>query len=75
MVIQAKMSQEHGPRKKKSRGVCLVLALDIKTDVSAAGFKDGNIAAHVAAGDHPGATDESRGDVGQDTASQVSQML
>ena len=46
----------------------LILALDVETDVSAAGLEDGNITAHVAARYDTGTTDESSGNVGQDTS-------
>jgi len=71
VVVKSKMTQEHGTAEEKSGGVGLVLALDIETDVTAAGLKDGDVAAHVAARNNTGTTDKGSGDVGQDTTVQV----
>lgn len=71
MVVQAEVAQEHGAAEQEGGGVGLVLALDVEADVAAAGLKDGDVAAHVAAGDDAGAADEGGGNVGQDAAVQV----
>ena len=65
------MAEKHGAAEEESGRVGLVLALDIETDVSAAGLEDGNVAAHVAAGNDTGTTDESSSNVGEDTAVEV----
>lgn len=71
MVIKTKVAEQHGAGEDQSAGVGLVLALDVETDVTAAGLEDSDITAHVAAGDDTGTTDKSGSDVGEDTAVQV----
>lgn len=71
MLVQAQVAQQHRAGQEQGSGVGLVLALDIQTDVSAAGLEDGNIAAHVAAGNQTGATDQGGTNVGQDATVQV----
>lgn len=71
MVVETKVPQEHGTGENHGSRVGLVLALDVETDVTAAGLEDGDLAAHVATGDDTGATDETGANVGQDTAVQV----
>lgn len=71
VVVKAKVSQEHAAAENHGSGVGLVLALDIQTDVTAAGLEDGNLTAHVAAGDDTGATDQGGANVGQDATVQV----
>ena len=71
VVIETKVPQQHGTTEKHSSGVGLVLALDVETDVSAAGLEDGDLATHVAAGDDTGATDEGGANVGQDATVQI----
>ena len=71
MVIQTQVAQKHGARQDHGAGVSLVLALDVKTDVTAAGLKDGNITTHVATGDDTGATNKGSADVGENTSVQV----
>lgn len=46
----------------------LVFALDIETDMSAAGLKHGNITSHVATGNHTRAANKGSGNVGEDTS-------
>ena len=71
MVIETEVAEEHGTAEEKSGRVGLVLALDIETDVTAAGLEDGDITAHVAAGNDTRATDEGSGDVGENTTVKV----
>lgn len=71
MVIETKVSQQHGARKQQSGWVSLVLALDIKTDMSASGFEDSDITTHVAARDNTRPTDQSSSNVGKDTTVKV----
>lgn len=71
MLVEAEVAQEHGAGQEQSGRVGLVLALDIETDVTATGLKDGNVATHVAAGHDTGATDKGGTNVGQDTTVQV----
>lgn len=71
MVVEAKVSQEHAAAENHGCGVGLVLALDVETDVTAAGLEDGNLTAHVAAGDDTGAANQGSTNVGQDAAVQV----
>ena len=71
MVIQTQVAEQHGTRQDQSAGIGLILALDVETDVTAAGLEDGDVTAHVAAGNDTGATDESGSDVGEDTTVQV----
>ena len=71
MVIETKVAEEHGTAEEESGRVGLVLALDIETDVTAAGLEDGDIAAHVAAGNDTGATDKGSGDVGKNATVKV----
>lgn len=71
MVVETNVAQHHGGGQDQSRGVGLVLALDVKTDVTASRLENGDVAAHVASGDDTGATDETSANVGQDTSVQV----
>lgn len=71
VVIETKVSKEHRARENHRAGVSLVLALDVKTNVTATGLENGNITAHVATRDQTGATDESSTDVGKDTTVEV----
>lgn len=71
MVVQAKVAEEHGTREDQGCWVSLVLTLDIKTNVTATGLKDGDISSHVASRNDSGATDQSSSNVGQDTTIQV----
>lgn len=71
VLIKAEVAEEHGSAEEESSGVGLVLALDVETNVSATGLEDGNVTAHVAAGDDTGTTDKSGSDVGEDTTVQV----
>ena len=67
MLIETKVSQKHGARKEKSSRVGLILALDIKTDVTATWLEDGHVTTHVAARYNTRATDQGRSNVCQDT--------
>lgn len=71
VVIEAKVTQEHGAGQDQGTGVGLVLALDIEADVTAARLEDGNVTAHVATGDDTGSTNESSAHVGQNTTVKV----
>jgi hypothetical protein len=65
------MSEHHGGGEDQSSGVGLILALDVKADVTATRLEDGDVAAHVASGDDTGSTNETSTNVGQDTSVQV----
>lgn len=71
MLVQSEVTQQHGTRENHCTGVGLVLALDIKTDVTAAGLKDSNITAHVAARHQTRAADERSTDVGENATVEV----
>lgn len=71
VVVEAEVAEHHAAGEDEGGGVGLVLALDVEADVAAAGLEDGDLAAHVAAGDDAGAADEAGADVGQDAAVQV----
>lgn len=71
VLVEAEMSEHENTGKKHGGGVGLVLALDIETNVTAAGLEESNVVTHVAAGDDTGATDESGTNVGEDGAVQV----
>lgn len=71
MVVETKVAEEHGAGQDQGGGVGLVLALDVETDVTATGLEDGDVAAHVAAGDDTGTTDEGGTNVGQNATVQV----
>ena len=71
MVIETNVTEHHGSGQDQSGGVGLVLALDVKTDVTASRLENGDVAAHVATGDDTRATDKTGTDVGQDTSVQV----
>lgn len=71
VVVKSDMSQKHTTTKNERSWVCLVLALNIKTNVSASWLKDGNLTSHVAAGNDTGSTNKTSSDVGQDTAVKV----
>jgi len=71
MVVETEVAEEHGAAEEESGRVGLILALDIQTDVSAAGLENGDITAHVAAGNDTGATDKSGGDVGENATVKV----
>lgn len=71
MLIKSEMTQQHRTRKDHGTGVGLILALDIETNVTAAGFKDSNITAHVAARNQTRTADERRADVGENATVEV----
>lgn len=71
MLIETEVSQQHAARQEHSSGVSLVLALDVKTDVTATGLENSDLAAHVAARDDTRATNKSGTNVGQDTTVKV----
>lgn len=71
MLVKTKVSQHHSAREQHGSWVSLVLALDIKTDVTASRLEDSDITAHVATWDDTGASDESSADVGQDATVKV----
>lgn len=71
VVVEAKVTQEHASRQNQCARVGLVLALDVKTDVTATGLENGNVTAHVAAGHDTGATNEGSANVGQNATVQV----
>lgn len=71
VVIETEVAEEHGTREEESGRVGLVLALDVETDVTAAGLENSNVTTHVGTRDNTGSTDKSSADVGQDTTVQV----
>lgn len=71
LVLQSKVTEEHGSRQQKSSGVSLVLAHDVLSDVTASGLKEGVLAAKVASWDDTGSTDERGTNVGDDVSVQV----
>jgi hypothetical protein len=71
VVIETNVTEHHGGGQDQSSGVGLVLALDVKTDVTASRLENSDVAAHVATGDDARATDETSTNVGQDTSVQV----
>lgn len=71
VVVEAKVAQEHASRQNQRARVCLVLALDIETDVTATGLEHGNVAAHVAAWHNTRATNKRGANVGQNATVQV----
>lgn len=71
VVVKTKVAQQHAAGQDHGGGVGLVLALDVETDVTATGLEDGDLTAHVAAGDDTGTTNQGGTDVGQDTTVQV----
>lgn len=71
MLIETKVSQQHAAGQKHGSGVGLVLALDVKTDVTATGLENGNLTAHVATRDNTGTTNKGSANVGQDTTVKV----
>jgi hypothetical protein len=71
MLVEAEMSEQHAAGQEHSSRVSLVLALDVKTDVTATGLKDGNLTTHVATRDNTGTTNKGSANVGQDTTVKV----
>ena len=71
MVIKTNVSQHHGSGQDQSSGVGLVLALDVKTNVTASRLENGNVAAHVATRHDTRAANETSTNVGKDTSVQV----
>jgi hypothetical protein len=71
VLIQAEVAQKHGAGKDHGARVSLVLALDIKADVTATGLKDSDVTTHVATGDETRSTNEGSTHVRQDTSVQV----
>jgi hypothetical protein len=71
VVIKTKVPQEHAAGEEESGGVGLVLALDVKTDVTAARLENGNIATHVATRDNTGTTDKGGTNVGENATVKV----
>lgn len=71
MVIETEVTKHHAAGKKESGGVGLVLALDVKTDVTAAGLEDGDLTAHVATRNDTGTTNETGTDVGENATVKV----
>jgi hypothetical protein len=71
MLVEAEMSEQHAAGQEHSSRVSLVLALDVKTDVTAAGLEDGDLTAHAATRDDTGTTNKGSANVGQDTAVKV----
>jgi hypothetical protein len=71
VVIETEVPEQHATREEQSGGVGLVLALDVKTDVTAARLEDSDLAAHVAARNDTRATDEGSTNVGENATVEV----
>jgi hypothetical protein len=71
MVIETEVAEQHGAAENHSSGVGLVLALDVKTDVTAAGFENSNIPTHVAARNNARAAYKGSANVGQNATVQI----
>lgn len=71
VVIKTNVSKEHASAQDQSSWVGLVLALDVETDVSAAGLENGDLTAHVAARNDTWATDQTGTDVGENASVKV----
>lgn len=71
VVVETQVTEQHRSRQDKGGGVSLVLALDVKADVTATGLENGNIATNVASRNNTGSTNKSSTNVGQDTTVQV----
>jgi len=71
VVIKTNVSQHHGSGQDQSSGVGLVLALDVKTNVTASRLENGNVAAHVATRHDTRAANETSTNVRKDTSVQV----
>ena len=71
VLIETQVSQHHASTEQQRSRVRLVFALDVKTDVSAAGLEHGDFTTHVAAGDDTGSADETGTDVGENTTVEV----
>lgn len=71
MAIEPEVTEHHAGAQQQRTRVGLVLALDIKTDVSATRLEHGHLPAHVASGHDSRAADQSGSDVGHDAAVQV----
>jgi hypothetical protein len=64
MLVETEMSQKHRSGENHSCRIGLVLALDIKTNVTAPRLKDGYIAAHVAARNDTRSSNKRSSDIG-----------
>jgi len=71
VVVEAKMSQKHAAAENEGGGVGLVLALDVKTDVTASWLEYSDITTHVATWDDTRTSDQSSANVGENTTVQV----
>jgi hypothetical protein len=71
VVVKTNVTQHHSSGQDQSSGVGLVLALDVKTDVTASRLKDGDVAAHVASGNDSRSSDKASSNVGENTSVQV----
>lgn len=71
MVVKPHVTQQHTAAQNQRCGVGLILAPDVKSDVTAAWFEYCYFATHIAAWHKPRPTDQTGADVGQDTAVQV----
>ena len=71
MVVESEMAEKHRTRQNHSARVGLILAFDIKTNVTAARLENSNISSHVASGNNAGSTNEGSANVGKNTTVQV----
>jgi hypothetical protein len=71
MLIETEVSQQHAAGQEHSSRVSLVLALDVKADVTATGLENSDLTAHVATGDDTRATNKSGTNVGQNATVKV----
>lgn len=71
MLIKTQVAKEHRTRQDHGSRISLILALDIKTDVTATRLENGNVTTDIAAGNNTGPTDERSTDIREDTTVQV----
>lgn len=71
VVIETKVTKQHGTGKDHGTGVGLVLTLDVQANVTATRLENSGVTAHVAARNQTGTTDKSGSDVGQNATVQV----
>lgn len=67
VLIQTKMSQQHGTREHECSWVGLVLAFDVETDVTAAWLEDSNVSTHIASWNHTWTSDKGCSDICENT--------
>lgn len=71
VVVETKVTEHHAGTEDERSRVGLVLALDVKTDVTATRLEHSHLTTHVAARNNTRATDETGTNVGENTSVQV----